>query len=349
MENIRDDIHKFSRGDINAYLIGKDILIDGVGAQYFDEYLVEVESFAGIGNIKYAVVNHCEPNRCASLIKLLDINPNITVIASTAGLKFLSRLIEKPFKQILAKDGMCLDLCGRTLKFILAPYLNWPDSMLTLYGGALFSCDLFSGNDCAEYFADNLMTRSDYARLALGKLKSEKFDLILPAEGGAKTSGVIKDYEELLHKNSDRAVMVYHSMYGYTYEMSKIVKEIFSGELEIYNAAEDGAENIASAVNGCSALIIGTDTINADAPESIWNVVAKTDKIINKQKPCMLFGSYGWGGEGLYFLETHLKMLKYKMFKKPFGAEFKLNDDEKREFIKYIKEFESIVKQTSKL
>ena len=43
-----------------------------------------------------------------------------------------------------------------------------------------------------------------------------------------------------------------------------------------------------------------------------------------KNKPCFVFGSYGWGGEGIQLVHNHLELLKLKPFEKPFGCIFKM-------------------------
>lgn len=347
MERIKDDIYKFSYGNSNSYLIKNKILIDGVSELYADEYINELEKTTDLGKITHIIVNHTKRN--GSLNKILKKLPDITVTASTAGLKFLNRIAEKPFNHTLAKDGMILDADGIKLKLILTPYINWPDSMVTLYDGNLFSCELFSsyGNDYEKYYKNNLFTRSEYVSYALKKLSNEAFDIILPAEGDIRSGGFIGEYEKIIHKDEDFFVIIYHSVYGNTKKMAEIIKQSLDEKVKVFDAAKDDSDEIADFVNKSAALIIGTDTINADAPQKIWEIIAKTDKIVNKRKPCMIFGSYGWGGEGLYFLEEHLKMLKYKMFKKPFALELVIKPEDCGELAAYSKEFEIFAKTQS--
>ena len=50
------------------------------------------------------------------------------------------------FDAQIAKDGEVLDIGGTKLKFIVAPMLHWPDSMMTWFEkeGILFSCDFYN-------------------------------------------------------------------------------------------------------------------------------------------------------------------------------------------------------------
>ena len=348
MQRITDDIYYFSAGGDNAYLITGEtnVLIDGVRAEYAEEYIKAVSETVDIRDIKYIVINHSEPNRSGTLDAVLRENPDITVIASTAGLKFLSDLIDQKFKSMLAKDGMELEINGKTIKFVYVPYINWPDSMVTLYDKALFSCDLLSfGNDgdCIaygkEYFS---LCNFEAAARVLDGLEYEE---VLQGSGKPYAlEGPIKLYYK--ESKPDTVLILYSSAYGTTKKMAEIVRDTFGDtKTEIYDIDEIKAKIAAEKINNCRALVLGVNTINADAPKKLWSIIGKTDKLTNKRKPCMLFGSYGWSNEGLYYIEHHLKMLRYDIFEKPFTVIFRMKDGDADAlknyasgFVKYISE-----------
>ena len=297
-----------------------------------------------IRDIKYIVINHSEPNRSGTLDAVLRENPDITVIASTAGLKFLSDLVEREFKSMLAKDGMEIEINGKTMKFVYVPYMNWPDSMVTLYDKALFSCDLLSCGADGDYLAyiKNYFSLRNLTA-AIETLNEIEYELVLHGSGNPKPDGPTAIY--CAESKNSPVLILYSSAYGTTKRMAEIVRQAFGDvKTEIYNIDEIDADAAAEKINNCRALVLGVNTINADAPKKLWSIIGKTDKLTNKRKPCMLFGSYGWSNEGLYYIEHHLKMLRYDIFNKPFAVTLRLKDGDDDALRKYTSEFTEYIK-----
>ena len=332
MEKIFEGIYRFTAGGDNAYLIKGEtnVLIDGVREEYAEEYISAVAKTAPFSDIKYIVINHSEPNRSGTLRAVLRENPDITVIASTAGLKFLSDLIDGGFHSMLAKDGMEMEINGGKMKFTYVPYMNWPDSMVTLYKNALFTCDLFDGeSEFSEKYID----------AAVEEIKKLDYKHILPGSGDFFGEHGPTAVFSVKNKR-DTALILYSSVYGTTREMAEIVEKSLGGiKTEMYDIADIDEITAAEKINKCRALILGVNTINGDAPKKLWSIIGRTDKQSNKGKPCMMFGSRGWGGEGLYYIEHHLKMLRYDVYKKPFAAALRLKDADRAALKKFAAEF----------
>ncbi|HBQ46312.1 MAG TPA: MBL fold hydrolase, partial [Ruminococcaceae bacterium] len=117
----------------NAYLITgrKNILIDTVHADYFDEYLHNIESVVDVSKIDALVMNHTEPDHSGSVAKLLALNPKIRVYCTMPAKKNLGAIANRAFECTVVKQGDSLDYGDGRLEFIIAPMLHWPDSMFT--------------------------------------------------------------------------------------------------------------------------------------------------------------------------------------------------------------------------
>ncbi len=342
MNKISDNIYCYTASGENSYLITGDvnILIDGVSAQYAREYTEAVEKAVAFSDIEYIVVNHSEPNRTGTLSAVLEKNPDIKVIGSTAALKFLSDGLK--FNGVLAKDKLKLKIGGKELQFILTPYINWPDSMMTLYDGCLFSCDLFSSDEdgCEGYYNKYLYPYREYVRLAIEELSGYDIKYIFPGSGKFQKADILKSY--IKPSESEYALILYSSVYGNTKEMAETVSEVLSREtadFRIFDIEREDSTYLAKCINNCKMLFIGANTINSDAPKKLWRILGDADKLTNKFKPCMIFGSYAWSGEGLYYTEQHLKMLRYKIFKKPFGVTLKMSERDREELQTMTEEF----------
>lgn len=345
MDKITDNIYKFTKNSNNSYLIKSDvnIIIDGVGKEYADEYINDIAKIVSVKDISYIVINHCEMNRMGTLKAMLEKNGDIKVIATTPALKLIDKYLGFGYNNISVKDGM--ELLG--LKFILTPYINWPDSMVTVYNNILFSCDLFSSTILGpdDYYNSYLSQRPQSVLYAVSQIQKYDIACILTGSGMPikdNVQGFIDNYKKLADTKNSEVLILYHSVYGNTYNMAKEIENVLADRkisYQIHDMGSGGYKELAQKIDNAKALILGTDTVNADAPADLWNIIALTNKVTNKFKPCMLFGTYAWSGEGLYFMEHHLKMLRYNVYDKPFGVVMKMDSNEQKELVEYTKKF----------
>ncbi|MEI6292062.1 MAG: hypothetical protein WCP36_00155 [Methanomicrobiales archaeon] len=95
--------------------------------------------------IDIIVQNHIEKDHSGALVevhkKFPDAPVYCTEIAEKGLLRHFPALEGTKFKNV--KTGETLDLGGKTLAFVQAPLLHWPDSMFTMYAekGILFPND----------------------------------------------------------------------------------------------------------------------------------------------------------------------------------------------------------------
>lgn len=75
-------------------------------------------------------------------------------------------------------------------------------------------------------------------------------------------------------------------------------------------------------LNECDAFAIGTPTINRDAVPPVWELLAGMDAINSVKRPCAVFGSFGWSGEGCANVAARLQSLKCALVEEPLRATF---------------------------
>ena len=120
----------------NSYVVrgqNKTALIDTVKAPFTEEFLEKIEAAIGLDKIDLVVISHTEPDHSGALGRLLEMRPELPVYCSRPSQNFLGQLLNKPFNAHVVSDGEELDLGGLTLRFILAPYLHWPDTIFTYW------------------------------------------------------------------------------------------------------------------------------------------------------------------------------------------------------------------------
>ena len=109
--------------------------------------------------MKYIILDHTEPDHSGSLGRLLELGPDATVVGSGNAIRYLEDIVNMPFRSLVVKDGDTLDLGNKTLRFISAPNLHWPDSIYTYLeeDKILFTCDSFG----AHYCTANIFSETD--------------------------------------------------------------------------------------------------------------------------------------------------------------------------------------------
>jgi NADH oxidase (H2O-forming) len=326
----------------NSYLIKgatHTAIIDTVKAKRCEEFLDKIRSIQDPAEIDYIVVNHSEPDHSGSLSFLLKHCPKAVVISSQAARTFLGNQIHTPFGSRIVKDGETLDLGGRTLKFIAAPFLHWPDTMFTLLqeDGVLFPCDAFGAHYAGEgLFADEMPDFSGETRFyydclmrpfkdrvlqAVAKLDDVELKLLCPSHGPINRHEPRKPVElyrkwSIPKAGGKRIAIFYISPHGNTEQMAEAVLKGASGagvHATLCHINHASFADVRDLMEESDALIFGTPTINRDIPKPMWDVLAYLSTVSLKGNLAGVFGSFGWSGEACRMLEERLKGMNFKL------------------------------------
>lgn len=344
VEEIDINTGKTYKNTYNSYVIRgeKTALINGATENIADKV---------IKNASYAIFNHAFP--APGIDRILGLNPGIEIIATTAAIKNLKEMTNRVFNERIAKDGAVLDLGGRTLEFLITPSLNWPDTMMTydkthrlLFSGMALGS--YENGNLREFYDTQLARFKPFVKTAAERIKTLDIRVILPDIGSPIESGIseaIDDYiiwSDTVKADKKTAAIFYVSSTGNTESMAQTVKEVMlenSIDVKCFNASYSDSEEVLDALYGADMLSLGSPTVHRGAPKPIWDIISSVDLVNMKYKPCMLFGSYGWGGEGIQYLYNHLKLLRLKPFEKPFGCLFTPSGADIAELKKYTKRF----------
>jgi NADH oxidase (H2O-forming) len=330
----------------NAYFIDADkkTLIETSKEEFKDEYLDKVKKLTEFEDIEYIVLNHTEPDHSSNLKHLLKLAPQATVVASRSAINFLSHMIDEDFKKMIVKDGDTLDLGNKTLKFIGAPFLHWPDTMYTylVEDKVLFTCDSFGAHysdermfddlvgdfdDAFKYYFDVILKPfSKYMLEAIEKIENLDIDIIAPGHGPILRSNwekYVKWSYELAKETEDnckdlRVFIPYVSAYGNT---EKIAEKIAEGikmagdiEVDLMDIEMADLDEIEERVYRSCGFIVGSPTINQNILLPIYQLFAVINPIRNRGKLAGAFGSFGWSGEAVGIIQNSLKSLKLKLY-----------------------------------
>lgn len=332
----------------NAYLVKgseKLALIDTVKEKFVDTYIQELKVLIGDTPIDYLIVNHSEPDHAGSIERIIKEYPDIKVVTTYTAFTFLKEIVNHDFAVELLPLKEPLDLGGKTLKFIGASFLHWPDTIYTYLPeeNILFSCDSFGCHysdprlfhdlieeditDVYKYYFDMIMSPfKSYMRNTLDRIEKLDINMICPGHGPILRSDL--EHHLDLHRQwsaesenesstPSKILLVYASAYAYTQSIAEHIilgiQEEGEFNIKAFDLSEVSAETALKELPGSSGLIVGSPTINKDALPNIWEFLIKISPLETYALLGAAFGSYGWSGEAVPNMESRLRMLRMKI------------------------------------
>ena len=342
----------------NSYIYkagDKVILFETVKAKFFDDYLKELKEITDVTKIDYLVVNHTEPDHAGSVEKLLELNPQLKIIATPTAVSFLQNIVNRDFCSIAVRDEQEMQIGNITLRFLHVPNLHWSDTMYTYIEEeqALVTCDSFGSHYASEdILVSKVKNEDDYWKAtkyyfdciigpfkpfmlkALERVRQLDVSIICTGHGPVLDAGIDKmynTYEEwctVVNPNQKKTVvMPYVSAYGYTGQLAEqIAKGIEdSGDIEVrrYDMVTADQAKVLDELGFADGILFGTPTIVGEALKPIWDLTTSIFAGTHGGKLASAFGSYGWSGEGVPHIIERLKQLRMRVPDEGFKVRFK--------------------------
>lgn len=345
----------------------KVILFETAKAKFFDDYLRELKEQVDVTKIDYLVVNHTEPDHAGSVEALLDLNPQLKIIATPTAINFLKHIVNRDFCSIATKDNQEMKIGNATLRFLHVPNLHWPDTMYTYLEEEqiLVTCDSFGSHYALpEILVSKVTNEADYWKAtryyfdciigpfkpfmlkALERVRQLDLSMICTGHGPVLDTGIDKmlnTYEEwctVINPNQKKTVvMPYVSAYGYTGQLAeKIAKGIReSGDIEVrtYDMVTADQGKVLEELGFADGILFGTPTIVGEALKPIWDLTTSIFAGTHGGKLASAFGSYGWSGEGVPHIIQRLKQLKMRVPDDGFRVRFKPSENDLQDAYEY--------------
>jgi flavorubredoxin len=331
-----------SRGTTyNAYLIlaEKVTLIDTVKAPFFDEMMTRIASVIEPSKIDYIVSNHAEMDHTGALpATIAAVNPE-KVFASPNGVKALIDHFHMDREITAVKDGESIALGDMNITCLETRMLHWPDSMVSYipeekvlfsqdgFGMHLASTERFDDEldagvleyEAAKYFANILLPFAPIVTKLLKRLGELGLDvaLLAPDHGPVwrkDIGGIISRWGEWAEqKPTMKAVVAFDTMWCSTEKLARAIADgLAEGGVspKVMSLTASHRSDVAMEILDAGALIVGSPTIN----NQLFPTVADCLTYLKGLKPKNLigaaFGSYGWSGESVKYLEAELDAMK---------------------------------------
>jgi flavorubredoxin/flavin reductase (DIM6/NTAB) family NADH-FMN oxidoreductase RutF len=145
----------------NAFLVRgeRTALIDTSHLKFADTWLPLLQEHIDPKAIDVLIVSHTEPDHSGLIGHLLELNPDLEIVASKVAIQFLDNQVHRPFRSRAVKTGDSLDLgvnpssgIAHRFEFLSAPNLHWPDTIFSFDHG---TCDAFGLHYCSEELYDS--------------------------------------------------------------------------------------------------------------------------------------------------------------------------------------------------
>ncbi len=324
----------------NSYLIlGKDkvALIDTVEPEKADQLFANLEEL-GIERIDYIVSNHAEQDHSGAIPELLEKYPEAKVVTNAKCKGFekdLLHLRDEDF--IVINEGDTLDLGGKTLKFVMTPWVHWPETMSTflLEDKIAFTCDFFGSHaatthtfaeqydriyhEAKRYYAEIMMPFRQIIARNITKIEEFGPKIIAPSHGPAYSDPkfIINAYKEWISPSTkNEALILYVSMHGSTKKMvDALVDSLgkYGVEVKVRDLIRSDMGEVAIDLVDITTLVIATPTMLAGPhPQAVYAAYL-ANALKPKVKIVGIIGSYGWGGRTVDILKANLGALKVEL------------------------------------
>ena len=327
------------RTSYNSYLVRgreKTALIDTVDPTKEAELLHNLKELK-IEKIDYVIAQHAEQDHSGSLPKILEIYKTAKVVTNSKCKEFLEDLVLIPAERfVVVNDRDTLSLGNKTLEFIYAPWVHWPETMFTYLreDKILFTCD-FLGSHLAtsdlyateavyasnkRYYAEIMMPFRTSIKKHLENIKAYPFEIVAPSHGPVfdRPQFIINAYKEWISDSVKNEVIIpYVSMHGSTkamvdyFEAALIKRGVF---VKPFNLAKTDLGELAMALVDAATVVIGSPTLLGGPHPAAVNAAYLINALRPKTKFAALIISHGWGGKAAETLTGLLFSLKAEFF-----------------------------------
>jgi anaerobic nitric oxide reductase flavorubredoxin len=299
-----------------------------------------------LADVDYLILNHLEPDHTGWLADYRRLNPKIKILATAKGVALVKSFYKVEEGLQAVKDGDELDLGkGMVLKFIEAPNVHWPETMVTFEpsSGTLFSCDAFGSfgmlgdrifddefspleherfeSESLRYYANIVSSFGAFVKKAIDKVSGLGIKVVAPSHGMVWRHEPMKvveryaKYASYLDGGREKEVcVIWGSMYGNTEKGLKAVLEGIESEgvpFSMHRVPNEDASYILADAYRSEGILVAMPTYEYKMfPPMAYALDILARKHV-KDRSALRIGSWGWVGGAEKEYEEALQGLKW--------------------------------------
>lgn len=293
-----ENMYPISRGvSYNSYVLldEQTVLLDTVDRAINDLFFENIEHVLQGRKLDYVIVNHMEPDHCASLAELVLRYPDLNIVCNTKTLGIIRQFyrFDAEAHAHLVKEGDTLCTGKHTLTFVMAPMVHWPEVMVTYdtTDHILFSADAFgtfgalNGNlfadevnfesewldDARRYYTNIVGKYGPQVQALLKKAAGLDIQMICPLHGPIWRENIAWFLDKYQHWSTytpeeQSVVIAAGSVYGNTTNAAEILAGMLAERgvknIAFYDVSNTHPSVLVSEAFRCSHLVFASSTYN---------------------------------------------------------------------------------------
>jgi flavorubredoxin len=329
----------------------KIALVDTVYGPFAEELIANIRQVVPVEKIDYLIANHVETDHSGAIPAVMKLAPGAKLVGTAKCKEGLYKNYYGDWDFQTVKTGDTLKLGKRSLVFVEAPMVHWPDSMFTYcpeeallmpndaFGQHLATCERFADevdpcalwDEAAKYYANILWP--------LGGIISRKIDEVvkmnIPVRMIAPSHGVIwrKDPLQIVNKYaywagnpvSPKAVVAYESMWGSTEKMARAIADGIASRglsVKVFDVAQSDRTLVIKEMLEAKGFVFGSSTHDNLMLPSLAGFLEFVRGLAPKNRLACAFGSFGWAGGAVKEIEEMIKASGLAVAQPGLGVKF---------------------------
>ena len=281
----------------NSYVLmdEKTVLFDTVDKAVSQQLFENLEAVLKGRGLDYVVVNHMEPDHCATLGEVAARYPDAKVVCNAKTVSIIKQFygFDIDSRALVVKEGDTLSTGRHSLTFVMAPMVHWPEVMVTYdtTDKILFSADAFgtfgamNGNlyadevnferdwldDARRYYTNIVGKFGPSVQTLLKKASALEIEMLCPLHGPVWRENIGWYVDKYLTWSSyapeEKAVMIaYGSIYGNTENAANILAcrlaDLGVKNIAMYDVSSTHPSYLISEAFRCSHMVLASVTYN---------------------------------------------------------------------------------------
>lgn len=344
----------------NNYLIKdeKNVLLDTVDIDMSERFFGQLERALDGESLDYLIVHHMEPDHAGAINLLKMRYPEVQIVCNKKITTMLEGYHAIHDGIIEVDEKTELNIGSRSLQFIFAPMVHWPEVMMTYdpKEKVLFSADAFGAFGAIDggfwdeeqdleaimreghrYYTNIVGKYGSFVMRALEKALKLDINILAPVHGVVwkkHIPEILDMYTKMATYEAEPGVVViYGSMYGNTDELAEVIGRSLAHHgvkpVVMHHMGHSHPSYVISDVFRYKGVIIGSPTYNNDLWPRVKDVLSQIASRNIPNRLYSVFGSGSWNPNTLKPLDDWGQEQKWTRVGEPLKMSMAPNMDAK--------------------